>query len=366
VSRTNNRSIIFAGGGTAGHVEPALAVARAWNAKYPLDTCVFLGTPSGLENSLVPLAGFELHNIEKVVMPRKIGFDLLRLPVRLIRAVSSARKIIRNAELLVGFGGYLSASAYLAAWSARVPMIIHEANAKVGWANQLGSIFTKNLAVARPIISGSFSHATLTGLPLRFQVESAYIDASKDWVRARSRAKEELGWRNDQPTLLILGGSLGSIFINAEIETALPYLTEKGIQILHSVGAINVLPQNFKNYRALPYITNMATAYLAADVVLARSGAVTCAEVGALAKMAIFVPLPIGNGEQARNAEQLVSVGRAILVRQAEFSAQWLIDNIEELIDRSRKLPDPASNQDLDAAERIVGLMENVLQGCSR
>lgn len=366
MSQRSGRTIILAGGGTAGHVEPAIAVARAWNAKHPLDHCLFLGTPHGLENSLVPSAGFELRNIDKVVMPRKLGFEILSMPVRLIRSVNSARKVVTNADLLVGFGGYLSASAYIAAAFARVPLVVHEANAKVGWANRLGALFTKNLAVARPIVTGSFSQATLTGLPLRADVKAAYLASSSDWVRARSRAREELGWRNDQPALLILGGSLGSTFINAQIEAALPSLLEKGFQILHSVGSKNVLPQNFDNYRALPYITNMATAYLAADVVLARSGAVTCAEVGALARMAIFVPLPIGNGEQARNADQLVSGGRAILVRQEDFSARWLVDNIDRAIDWSRRFSEPASNQDVDAAERIVGLMENVLQRSSR
>ncbi len=362
----SGRTIILAGGGTAGHVEPAIAVARAWNAKYPLDHCLFLGTPTGLENSLVPLAGFELRNIDKVVMPRKLGPELVSLPARLFRSVNSARRVIKNADLLIGFGGYLSASAYLAAALARVPLVVHEANAKVGWANRLGAVFTKNLAVTRPVASGSFSHAILTGLPLRADVRSAYRTSSPDWVGARNRAREELGWRNDQPTLLVLGGSLGSTFINAQIQAALPSLTEKGLQILHSVGSNNVVPQNSENYRALPYITNMANAYLAADVVLARSGAVTCAEVGALARMAIFIPLPIGNGEQAQNAEQLVADGRAILISQADFSAQWLIANIEGAIARSRSLSEPVSNQDLDAAERIVQLMEKVLQRRSR
>jgi UDP-N-acetylglucosamine--N-acetylmuramyl-(pentapeptide) pyrophosphoryl-undecaprenol N-acetylglucosamine transferase len=366
VSQSSGRTIVFAGGGTAGHVEPAIAVARAWIAKYPQDRCIFLGTPSGLENSLVPSAGYELRIIEKVVMPRKLGIEILTLPARLFQAVKSARKAISSADLLIGFGGYLSASAYLGAMLVKVPIVVHEANAKVGWANRLGAIFTKYLAVARPIASGSFSRAIVTGLPLRADVNAAYIAATVDWHRARVMAKEELGWRIDQPALLILGGSQGSTFINSQIATALPSLNEKGIQILHSVGSGNVLPQNFENYRALPYITNMASAYLAADVVLARSGAVTCAEVGALAKMAIFVPLPIGNGEQARNAEQLVSKGRAIIVAQKDFSARWLADHIEGAFDQSKHVSEAGSSEDLDAAERIVGLMQDVLQRSSQ
>jgi UDP-N-acetylglucosamine--N-acetylmuramyl-(pentapeptide) pyrophosphoryl-undecaprenol N-acetylglucosamine transferase len=366
VSQSSEHTIVFAGGGTAGHVEPAIAVARAWMAKYPQDRCIFLGTPSGLENSLVPSAGFELRIIEKVVMPRKLGTEILTLPVRLLQAVNSARKAIRNADLLVGFGGYLSASAYLGAMLVKVPIVVHEANAKVGWANRLGAVFTKNLAVARPLDSGSFSRATITGLPLRAEVNAAYIAATADWHRARVMAKEELGWRVDQPALLVLGGSQGSTFINSQIAKALASLNEKGIQILHSVGSGNVLPQNFQNYRALPYITNMATAYLAADVVLARSGAVTCAEVGALAKMAIFVPLPIGNGEQARNAEQLVAKGRAMIVAQKDFSAQWLVDHIEGAFELSKEVSEVGSDEDVGAAQGIVDLMQDVMQRSSQ
>lgn len=352
------RTIVFAGGGTAGHIEPALATARAWKGKHPQDRCIFLGTPTGLENTLVPAAGFELFNIDKVVMPRRPNIDALALPFRLLRSVNSAKKIIKDSDLLVGFGGYLSASAYLAAFLARVPIVVHEANAKVGWANRLGASLTRHLAVARPIASGSFSRAAVTGLPLRADVKAAYFDASADWRRARELAKDKLGWIKNKPTLLVLGGSQGSTFINAQIAKALPALNEKGIQILHSVGSTNALPQDFGNYKAVPYITDMATAYLAADVVLARSGAVTCAEVGALGRMAVFVPLPIGNGEQARNADELVSLGRAVVVSQSDFSSQWLLDHIDGVIEQGRKLNEVGLNLDLEAEQRIIALME--------
>lgn len=365
MSKSANRRIVFAGGGTAGHVEPAIAVARAWIEKYPHDRCIFLGTPSGLENTLVPAAGFELRNIDKVVMPRTVNFDIVKLPLHLLRAVTSAKKVISGADVLVGFGGYLSASAYLAAWLLRVPIVVHEANSKVGWANHLGGVLTKNLAASRPFATGAFSRATVTGLPLRFDVRSAYLAASEDWPQSRRKAKLNMGWELDHPALLVLGGSQGSSFINSQIALALPTLSSKGIQILHSVGINNEIPQNSTGYKAVPYITDMASAYLAADVVLARSGAVTCAEMGALGRMGIFVPLPIGNGEQARNADHLVSMGRAIVVAQKDFSSQWLIDHIDDVIEQSRQQPEPGENQDLEAEQRIIALMENVLQRSS-
>lgn len=359
----SSRTIIFAGAGTAGHVEPALAVARAWNEKYPQDRCVFLGTPTGLENTLVPVSGFELRTIQKVVMPRSLNLELLKLPLRLFRAVNSAKKIIGDADLLIGFGGYVSASAYIAAFLSRVPIVVHEANAKVGWANQLGSMVTKNLAIARPILSGRFSRANVTGLPLRADVRAAYMRASKDWRQARNDARSKMGWSTDHPTLLILGGSQGSAYINSQIARALPALRKKNVQILHSVGANNVLPENSENYRAVPYINDMAAAYLAADVVLARSGAVTCAEFAALGRMAVFIPLPIGNGEQARNADQLVSVGRAIVVPQKIFSARWLENNIDRVIEQGERCAENGLDQDMESEQRIIELMENTLQG---
>lgn len=358
-----SRAVVFVGAGTAGHIEPALAVARAWKEKHPNDRCIFLGTPSGLENTLVPAAGFELLNIEKVVMPRSLSLDLVKAPFRLLHAVLSAKKIIGGTDLLIGFGGYASASAYLAARMAKVPFVVHEANAMPGWANRLGALLTKNVAVARPVGFAPFSNARVIGMPLRADIGAAYKSASLDWHGARLRAKTDLGWSLDHPTLVILGGSLGSAYINSQILKALPFFREKKIQILHSVGAKNALPESSDNYKAVPYIEDMATAYLAADVVLARSGAVTCAEFGAVGRMAVFVPLPIGNGEQARNANQLVSLGRAIVLPQKAFSNAWIEENFETLIEQSNRCSESGLSQDMESEERIIELMETVLQG---
>jgi UDP-N-acetylglucosamine--N-acetylmuramyl-(pentapeptide) pyrophosphoryl-undecaprenol N-acetylglucosamine transferase len=363
MSTAFSRTIIFAGGGTAGHVEPALAVARKWRATHPEDRCIFIGTDEGLENTLVPAAGFELRNIPKVVLPRSVSVDLARLPWLLRRAVYSARSVISDSSLVIGFGGYVSASAYLAARIEKVPIVIHEANTKVGWANRLGAQFTDYLAIAHPVSRGKFADAEITGLPLRQDVQTAAEISSRDWEEARSKAKRRLGWELDRPTLLALGGSQGSVSINTEIAQAIPALTSAGMQILHSVGAKNTLPESFSGYRATAYIEDMATAYLAADLVIARSGAFTCAEVGALGRMAIFIPLPIGNGEQARNADHLVAAGRAIVLSQREFTANWLTGNIEALLVRAAKISPAGLTDDLQATDRIVDLMQKVLAG---
>lgn len=366
MSSESSRTVVFAGGGTAGHVEPALAVAGEWRGRHPNDRCIFIGTLEGLENLLVPAAGFELRTIPKVVMPHSFSsfnVNLLRLPWQLRQAVQCARTIISQSTLVIGFGGYVSAPAYLAARIEKIPIVIHEANTKIGWANRLGACFTRYLAIANPVSKGKFANAQRTGLPLSADIQAAIQQASRNWDEARVEAKRRLGWNLDQPTLLILGGSQGSVSINAQIEEAMPALTSRGVQILHSVGAKNVLPQSTLNYRATAYINDMATAYLAADLIIARSGAVTCAEVSALGRMAIFIPLPIGNGEQARNADYLVAAGRAIVLSQREFTPGWLNANLDAMLVRSSKNSSEGLSDNLDAAKKIVELMESALTG---
>ena len=357
----SRRKLVFVGGGTAGHVEPALAVARGWKLSYPEDNCVFIGTKSGLENVLVPSAGFELHTIEKVTLPRKLNIGALTSPIRLYRSVRDARRFIKGSDLLIGFGGYVSASAYLAAKLEKVPFIIHEANAKVGWANRLGAYLSPYFAASHKISGGRFTRATVTGLPLRQDIQMAAECAANNWLEARSKAKQNLGWSLERPTLVILGGSQGSTFINGQIEKALPVLVAQGFQILHSVGGKNKLPPSSKSYRAVPYIDDMVSAYLAADVLISRSGAVTCAEFAALGRSAIFIPLPLGNGEQAKNADFLVSASRAVVVSQANFSSDWLIRNIGPALDRVNEKDMAGMTEDLNAVENIVMLMNQVL-----
>jgi UDP-N-acetylglucosamine--N-acetylmuramyl-(pentapeptide) pyrophosphoryl-undecaprenol N-acetylglucosamine transferase len=363
MNSTRSRTIVFAGGGTAGHVEPAVAVASAWRLLHHHDIEVFIGTEQGLENELVPAAGFELRTVPKVVAPRKISRDVVFFPSALTQAIRLTRRLINGADLVVGFGGYVSAPLYLAARSLKIPIVIHEANAKVGWANRLGSQFTRNLACGHPIRRGRFSKALVTGVPLRESILSAAAIAGTEWKKARVQAKVKLGWTPEVPTLLVIGGSQGSRFINSEIEKALPELLHRGVQILHSVGNLNLLPSKVLGYSPVPYISDMATAYLAADIVVARSGAVTCAEFATLGKFALFLPLPVGNGEQARNADFLVREHRAMVIEQKQFSAKWLISHLDELFELSSLVPEEGLSTDLHAVEKIVDLMDHVLKG---
>ena len=357
------KRVVLAGGCTAGHVEPALAVARGLRRSHPNLEITFLGTQSGLETQLVPDAGFQLSLISKVKIARSLSPSLLLVPYTLIRSISQCAKILRKADALIGFGGYVSGPAYCAAALTRTPIVLHEANAHPGVANRLGAFFTRFTAITHPVKKGSLSRALLTGLPLREDVVSAYRAASSDWLKARQEAKSALGYSPTQPLIFIFGGSQGSAAINAVIARSQESLQAVGLQILHGVGARNPLPESQGSYRAENYITDMATAYLAADIMISRSGAVTCAEVNTLGRFALFIPLPIGNGEQELNGLDLVAQGRAEILQQREFTSEWLTKHVARLLEKSATTPIAGSSIDIEAASKIVTLVELAVQG---
>lgn len=355
--------IVFAGGGTAGHVEPALAVARQWKKAHPDSELIFLGTSSGLEVRLVPEAGFALTLITKVRISRTLSPSLLAIPFSLIRSVAQVYRVLKGTDLLVGFGGYVSGPAYIAARIRRVPIVIHEANARPGIANRLGALFTQHTAIAYPVSSGKLSQALLAGLPLRPDVESAFHNADSDWEKARSDAKVRIGFNAAKPLIFIFGGSQGSVAINSVIAGAKSQLGADGYQILHSVGSSNQLPESNNIYKAVSYISDMASAYLAADLIISRSGAVSCSEINTLGRYALFIPLPVGNGEQELNAMSLVADSRAEIVKQRDFTTSWLTENISRLLNASHKAPVAGSRKDIEASSKMVSLMEFAIAG---
>jgi len=354
--------IVFAGGGTAGHIEPALAVARLWRQNHPSDELQFIGTASGLENQLVPAAGFKLSHIPKVVIPRKLSPKLLKAPFTLSSSFLAARKLLNGADLLIGFGGYVSAPAYLAAKSLRIPFVVHEANARPGFANRLGARLSPYSAISQPVQSGALQKALVTGIPLREDVASALVESAGDWTGARARAKSALGFSSTDPLVLAFFGSQGSVALNQVIAQSLPSLLANGTQLLHAVGKLNALPPMQERYKTTAYIEDMATAYLAADLIICRSGAISCSEVNALGKYALFIPLPIGNGEQSFNANWLVSQDRAEVLQQNKFTSAWLKSNINRLLNLSASSADAGSDTDSLATEKIVNYMQYALK----
>jgi UDP-N-acetylglucosamine--N-acetylmuramyl-(pentapeptide) pyrophosphoryl-undecaprenol N-acetylglucosamine transferase len=326
------------GGGTAGHVEPALAVGTWLLGKSSDIACEFIGTKSGIENELVPLAGLKLHHIQKAPLPRSLALATLLWPFKFGVSVLQALRIVKSADLVIGFGGYVSAPCYVAAKISGVPLIIHEANAIPGWANKLGAKFADEVLVAFKSslnIGGAWARAKLVGMPIREEIFAVSNMSKSERSGIWDATYRELGLDRSKRTLFIFGGSLGAQSINKAIEQVLPELLKLDINIIHGIGRGNALPKAIPDYVPLSYISNMAAMYIASDLVIARGGAVTCAELDVTNSFALIIPLPIGNGEQVANAQDLVAKGAAEICLNSDFTSNWLLANIDHLISKA-------------------------------
>jgi UDP-N-acetylglucosamine--N-acetylmuramyl-(pentapeptide) pyrophosphoryl-undecaprenol N-acetylglucosamine transferase len=329
-------SVVLAGGGTAGHVEPAMAVADALTALDPRVRITALGTHRGLEVSLVPQRGYHLELITPVPLPRKPTGDLVRLPARVRRAVRQTRAVFDDvgADVVVGFGGYVALPAYLAAWH-RVPVVIHEANASAGLANRVGARWARRVLAAVP--DCGLRHDDVVGVPLRAAIAGLDRDA---W---RARARAHFGFADDARVLLVFGGSQGAQSINVAVAAAAKDLAAVGISVLHAHGPKNTLdlPEPADGdpaYVAVPYLERMDLAYAAADLAICRSGAMTVAEVSAVGLPAVYVPLPIGNGEQRLNALPVVEAGGGLLVDNAQLTPGYVAHTVVDLLTDAPRL----------------------------
>ncbi|ADU48033.1 undecaprenyldiphospho-muramoylpentapeptide beta-N-acetylglucosaminyltransferase [Intrasporangium calvum] len=329
-------SVLLAGGGSAGHVSPLLALADALVRRHPDLVVTALGTRVGLEARLVPARGLDLRFVPKVPLPRRPSADLLRLPGRLREAVDAAGKAIDDtaAEVVVGFGGYVSTPAYLAARRRHVPIVIHEQNVRPGLANRLGSHWTPFVATTFP--ATRLRGARRLGMPLRREITQL------DRAASRLGAREHFGLEPDRATVLVTGGSLGAKRLNDAFAASSTALSRAGVQVLHVTGLDKDFtpetPPAGAPYVVVPYADRMELAYAAADLVVARAGANTVTELTAVGLPAVYVPLPIGNGEQRRNAADVVAAGGGILVDDAQLTSVWVQTQLIPLAHDSERL----------------------------
>ncbi len=353
--------VMLAGGGSAGHIEPALALADALRRIDPGTEITCLGTERGLETRLIPLRGYKLELIPAVPMPRSVTPKLLTVPGRLAGAINAAATALdrTQAQVLVGFGGYVATPAYLAARRRGIPIVVHEANPKPGLANRLGARFTTHVFTGHP--DAQLRNAKYIGIPIRREI------AELDRLGLGDKARAHFGLRPDLPVLLVTGGSQGARSINAAVFGAAGWLRDAGVQVLHIIGPRNGhdAPVTEKGtaeaggvpYVASPYIDRMDLAYAAADFALCRCGAMTCAELTAVGLPAAYVPLPIGNGEQRLNALPIVQHGGGMLVSDAELTAEWIRDTLLPVlvnIDQVADMSEAAASLGRGDADRLL------------
>jgi UDP-N-acetylglucosamine--N-acetylmuramyl-(pentapeptide) pyrophosphoryl-undecaprenol N-acetylglucosamine transferase len=348
VSAARPVSVVVAGGHSAGHIEPAMNVADAIRRLAPETLITALGTVRGLDTTLIPSRGYPLELIPPVPLPRKLNRALLETPARVAAAVREAGAVLDrvHADVVVGFGGYVAVPAYLAARRRSIPIVVHEANARPGVANRLAARLTRHVFTASDSVK--LPHGRAIGIPLRPAI------AELDRAALRPAARARFGLDADRPTLLVTGGSQGAQRINGAVLAAAGALAAAGIQVLHIPGSKNpvIAPERTPGeppYVVVPYLQSMAEGYAAADFVLCRSGAMTCAELTAVGLAAAYVPLPLRGGEQRLNAEPIVAAGGGLIVEDAELTGDWIAQHVIGV------LSDPVRLAAMTEAARISG-----------
>jgi UDP-N-acetylglucosamine--N-acetylmuramyl-(pentapeptide) pyrophosphoryl-undecaprenol N-acetylglucosamine transferase len=326
--------VLLAGGGTAGHTSPLLATADALRRLDPTVEVTCLGTPRGLENRVVPEAGYPLELIPPVPLPRRPNADLLRVPGRLSGAVRETLAVLDRVrpDVVVGYGGYVSVPAYLAARRRRLPLVVHEQNALPGLANKVGARLAGRVAVSFP--DTPLRNAEYVGLPIRRMISHLDRAATRDEARAF------FGLDPERPTLLVTGGSQGARRLNQAVSGAARALADAGVQVLHVVGPNGeAAPErNGVPYVVLSFVDRMDLAYAAADLVVCRGGASSVTEAAAVGLPAVFVPLPIGNGEQDHNARPVVDAGGGLLVADGALTSEWVAATVPALATDAERL----------------------------
>ena len=356
-------NIVLAGGGTAGHVNPLLSVADAIRRIEPDAGLSVIGTAVGLEHDLVPQAGYELDTVEKVPFPRRPNKDALTFPWRWSREKRKVRAILerRQAQVVVGFGGYASAPVYSVAHAMGIPVVIHEQNARAGMANKLGAQWASFIGTAYEntgLKPGKGTTIERVGLPLRPAIAQLAAHIRTDYPAVRAQAAAQLGIDPGRPVVVVTGGSLGALSLNTAVAGAAADLLKRA-QVIHLTGkgkiaqveadvtakagadALNDLDPAHAgqgDYHVAQYLERIDLAFACADLVICRAGAGTVCELTALGLPAIYVPLPIGNGEQRFNAQPVVDADGGMMVNDSDFTAAWVHDHIAGLLDDPKRL----------------------------
>lgn len=361
--------ILLTGGGTGGHIIPALATAHALRRLRPDVEVEFAGTAERMEARLVPADGWPFHEIEARPLRRELTAANLAVPAVVVRAALRLRRLIDERGVVAAcvFGGYTSGPLAVGARLAGIPLVLHEQNAVPGLANRIAARWARTVAVSVPGVSEAFPHpdrVVFTGNPVRDDLADADLDA------LRGRAAEAFGLDPERRTLLVFGGSLGAARINDAVLGAGPRLdAPEGVQILHAAGARDAarvaraweeMGRDGLPVHCVPFLDRMDLAYALADVVVCRSGASTIAELTACGIPSVLVPYPhAAADEQTANARALTEAGAGLLLPDAELDADRLLAAVGPILadrDRRRSMGEAARALGRpDAAARVAG-----------
>jgi len=365
--------VLVAGGGTAGHLVPGLALAAALVERgTPASAIHFVGSDRGVERRMVPAAGFTLDELPGRGLPRRPGPAMVSAAVGLLRGVARGVGIVRRRrpDVVVSLGGHAAFAGAFGAVLARRPLVLVEQNVRAGAVNRLFRRFARASAVS--FAGTDLPRATLTGNPLRAElVAAASALRGPDAGPARRTAREELGLPTDRPVVLVTTGSLGSQRVNdAVVALAARWSHRTDVAVRHVTGerdhasVVERVPDTRGlHYDVVPYDDRMAVSLAAADLAVTRAGAGTCTELAAFGVPAVMVPLPIATRDHQRaNAAVLVEAGAAVLVPDDELDVDRLERELDALLDdaprRTAMAEAMAGEGRLDAAERVAEVVE--------
>lgn len=360
--------VIFAGGGTGGHINPAISIADYAKSKDKDFEALFIGTRRGLESKLVPKAGYDIEYIDIAGFSRKNMLKNVSVIKKLIRSRRDSRRIIRDfkPDCVVCTGGYVSGPVAMAAHKEGIPALIHEQNVYPGLTVKGSEKYVKYLAVSfdETVNYLNADKCVVTGNPIRMEILNA----------DREGAREKLGIT--KPFVLVFGGSLGAEKINNTVIQMVPMLKGARVKLLFGTGERNYktvrnavtelgISPDDEDIEIVSYIDNMAEVMAAADVVIARSGAITVSELAALGKPSILIPSPnVVRNHQEQNAREFERNGAAEVITEAELSGEVLYTRLMNMINDGEKLKNMSQNlkkmAKTDALEKLYSLMQNM------
>ncbi len=330
-------NVVIAGGGTAGHVFPAIALADRLKAKGA--SVRFIGSRTGQEAILVPASGFRFDGVAAAQMPRELSAAALKAPFTAVASVRACRPIVGAADAVVGMGGYASVPAVLAAALARRPIVLHEQNAVPGLANRLCARWARVVALSFADAAGRLPRAArmvVTGNPVRAQILEV-VDRRDELAK---EAWGELELDPERTTVAVFGGSQGALHLDRTVAAALPLLRDrKDLQLLVLTGPAHLdvlfgakIDSMALRVRALPFLDRMELALAVADLAIARAGASHIAELTVCGVPSVLVPYPFAaEDHQEANARELERAGAAVVVPNVELTPALLRDKIAEL-----------------------------------
>ena len=367
-------NVIFTCGGTAGHINPAIAVANIWKERYPDSKILFIGAKGHMEEKLVPAAGFELKTFETNGMSRKLNLKGIKQNVKavsnVIAAINGCKKIIRDfkPQVIVGTGGYASFPALAAGHALKIPTCVHEANAMPGLTTRMAAAWANRVLVCFPESAKHYKHPE--------KVEAVGMPVRKEFIFTQKAASREKLGLDSRPLIVSTFGSLGAKMMNLAVAELLKLEQEAGLpyQHIHGVGSfgwewfpdkLRELGVDEKNFDIREYIYNMPEVMAAADVIVSRAGASSCNEIAACGTPCILIPSPnVTDNHQEKNARVISDKGGAVLLLEKDCTAQRLLQEIGDILsDPQRQARMGTALRGacvLDSAERICNIMEEL------